>query len=369
MIEKAKITAYQFGILLFPMVIATAIIGIPAISGKLAKNDMIFSPIWASLNGFLCAFMGYKLQTYYPNQTLIQYSERILGKFAGKSVGLLYLLFLFHLVGIIVREYTDVVVGFFLQNTPMVAIESSMILVCAFAVRAGIEVIARCAMVFLPVFILPLLIMYVLAGADLRPANMLPLFEHGITPSLLGATAPQAWFGEVSVAFAMLPYLTDAKRGFKAASVSILGMLVTLVVTNMATLMLLGNLTSHFVLPVLVFSRYIRVFDFVEHLESLIMAVWITGIFIKISLFYYMTTLGTAQWFRLADYRILVFPVGWLIVLIAIWSSPNSMYISHWIATIFPFYGAVFFTLFPACLLIVTIVRNKWGNQKGRAGS
>ncbi|MDQ7864807.1 hypothetical protein RCO48_38045 [Peribacillus frigoritolerans] len=40
------------------------------------------------------------------------------------------------------------------------------------------------------------------------------------------------------------------------------------------------------------------------------MAVWIVGAFVKISVFYYASALGTAQWLNLSDYCPVVWPIG-----------------------------------------------------------
>lgn len=57
-------------------------------------------------------------------------------------------------------------------------------------------------------------------------------------------------------------------------------------VTNLFCLFLIGDLTDTFVFPVMIAARYITIADFLQHIESLIIAIWIFGIFVKISVFY-----------------------------------------------------------------------------------
>ena len=56
--------------------------------------------------------------------------------------------------------------------------------------------------------------------------------------------------------------------------------------------------------------QYINIADFFTHLESLVMAFWIMGAFIKMAVLLYILSLGIAQWLNLSDYRPLVFPVA-----------------------------------------------------------
>ncbi len=52
MIEKGKISAAQMAMMMYPTIIATAILLVPAITARHANQDMWLSPLWASLIGF-----------------------------------------------------------------------------------------------------------------------------------------------------------------------------------------------------------------------------------------------------------------------------------------------------------------------------
>ena len=102
--EKGKISALQMAIIMYPTIVATAILGIPSITAKYAKNDLWLSPIFASLIGYVTVYIAYKLHKLYPKQTVIQFSEQIMGRFAGKIIGLLFLFFYIQTTGQITRD-------------------------------------------------------------------------------------------------------------------------------------------------------------------------------------------------------------------------------------------------------------------------
>jgi hypothetical protein len=93
-------------------------------------------------------------------------------------------------------------------------------------------------------------------------------------PSLRSAVSPQGWLSEYILITFLLSFLSDRGKGLK------LGMSA---------------------------ARYISITDFLQNLESIIMAIWVAGTFIKISVLYYALVLGTAQWLNLSDYRPLIF--------------------------------------------------------------
>lgn len=365
MIERGRISALQMAIMMNPTILATALLLVPAITAKTAKQDLWLSPIWASLSGLIAVFIAYRLHKLYPNETIFEYSGRILGKIPGKILGAVFVFFYLHVTGIVVREYGEFISGTFLHQTPMVVIFGTMVLVSSFAVYGGLEVIGRCSEIIVPVVILLYLMIFIMLIKDFDTRNFLPLLEHGLGPSIKGSVVPQSWFSEYFLVSFFLPYLTDKEKGMKWGMFSVLSVMFFLVLTNVMTLLLFGSLTAKLTYPVMVAARYISIADFLAHLESIVMAIWVAGTFVKITVFYYALVLGTAQWLKLSDFRPIVFPIGFLLVLFGIWSSPNLQELSHFLSTSAAFYFLSIQIGIPVFLLIIALVRKKWQQMKG----
>lgn len=362
MIEKGKISAAQMGMMMYPTIIATAILLVPAITARHAKQDMWLSPLWASLIAFLTVYVAVQLHQLYPQKTLIEYSEDILGKFLGKAVGLIFLFFYLHVSGIIIREYGEFIVGNFLLHTPLVFVMGSMILVCSFAVRGGVEVIGRLAQMIVPVVIIMILIILILLIPDMEVANMFPIMEKGIMPSLMGSMIPQGWFTEFLLIAFLLPYVADRDKAKKWGMISVTAAMLTLSFINIVVLFVLGGITARFVYPVASAVRYISIADFLEHLEAVIAALWVAGVFLKIAVFYYAVVLGTAQWMNLSDYRPIIFPMGFLLLLFAVWSAPNLMELTHFLGGSSVFYRLSIQMGLPLFLLFIAKWRKRANN-------
>ncbi|EGL82434.1 spore germination protein [Caldalkalibacillus thermarum TA2.A1] len=361
MIEKGRIAAYEMAVMMYPAIIATAILLVPAITAADAGRDAWLSPVWGSLVGFLTVYIAYKLNQNYPQETIIQYSVSILGLLPGKVVGLIYLFFYLHSNGIILREYAEFVDGVFLPRTPMALVLGIMTFVCALAVRGGLEVMARTALVFVPPVIFLLVFGISLLFGDMDPGRLLPVLENGIGPTLMGAKAPQAWFSEFLLVTFMLPFVTDRENGLKWGMLTVLAVMLTLVLTNLFILMVFGELTENLLYPVMDAARYISIADFFENLQPVVMAIWVAGMYVKITVFYYALALGTAQWLHLSNHKPTVFPLGLLLVVFALWSGHNLTELKDFLATIVPFYLTSVQTLLPLLLLllVVTLKRNQ----------
>ena len=86
-------------------------------------------PFLASLIGFLSVFVMIALHARYPKMTFIEYCPRILGRWPGQALGLVYLVSLLYSFGIVLREYGEFIVSQFLVETPQF-----VVIVCLVAV-------------------------------------------------------------------------------------------------------------------------------------------------------------------------------------------------------------------------------------------
>lgn len=358
MLEKGKISAFQLGVMMYPTVLATGFLVLPAITAQSAKNDLWLTGILASLIGFLNVYMVTRLHQLYPKETVIQYSEHIVGKIIGRIIGMVYFLYFLHTTGIIAREYGEFVKGNFLFKTPLLLIISTMILLCAFAVRGGAELLARSAVVLTPLFLIPTLILLLLIpDADVK--NIFPILSHGISPVIKGTITPQAWVSEFFLMTFFLPSLSDSSKARKWGMISMCAVILSMIFVNLITLFLLGPDISNKIHPILIAFRYIKLGNLFENMEALLLAMWIVGNFIKIGVFYYAAVFSFGQLFNLSDYRFVVFPLGIFSVVFSMWGLPNFTKLGSYLKNAAPFEITVILMLIPLLLLIVAVLRKR----------
>ncbi|MGE7768048.1 GerAB/ArcD/ProY family transporter [Peribacillus sp. NPDC096540] len=363
--EKGKISSLQMAVMLYPTIVATAILGIPSVTSKFAKTDFWLSPILASLMGYVTVYIAYKLHKLYPEQTVIQFSEQIIGRVAGKIIGFIFMFFYLQIMGIIVKEYAEFVIASFLINTPIIVVMGSMVVLCAFIVRGGLEGLGRAAQLFFPVLTIPLLIAIILMFPDFEFKNIFPILGDGIMPPIKGSIVPGGWFTEFFLITFFLPFLTDKKKGMKYGMLTVFAVMITLVVVNLVVLFVLGTTTASKVYPLMNVVRYISFGRFFEHMESVVMAIWVVGAFVKISVFYYATALGTAQWLNLSDYRPVIWPLGILTIVFGFWSMLTSMDLERFNVEAYPIYAVFIQTIIPLSLLVIAVIRKRKSKGKG----
>lgn len=359
MSEKTNISEMQMGFLLFPVIVATADLIVPAITTKYAERDMWMAPVIASLIGFLTVYLIFRLHALYPGQSIIQYSSQIVGTVPGKIVTFLILFNFLYSNGNILRLYGEFIVGSFLFKTPELMVIGSITLLSAFTIRAGLEVLARTAQVLVPLLAVFYMGVVFLMIPFMKPENMFPVLAHGFLPVVRGAFTPQGWFSEVILFAFLVPYVASYQKSMRTGMNTVLGAMIALFCLNLSALLILGQEVGTMTYPFYTAVQMISYADFFENLEVVIIAVWVAGAFVKISVFYYALSLGTAQWLGLDDYRPLVFPLGFLLVVFSFWTAPDMATLSSNIGKVVGFQNSVIFTLIPLLLFVIAQIRFK----------
>lgn len=368
MLEKGKISPMQAAMVLYPVIMSTAMVMGPSIMAKRALQDMWLTPVWASIAGLLAVWLAFQLHSRYPNMSVIEQSVQIAGTVPGKIIGLFYVYILLQINGFTVREYAEFI-AFFLQETPLTVVSAVFVMVCAFAAYGGIEVIGRAGQFFFPFMVVPFLVMILLVMKDMEPQNILPIMENGLLPTLRAAVLPQGWFSEVFLISFFLPFVSSEQKAKRVLILMLCACVLTMVIANLTTLFLMGDSSIAMLFPLMDIARYISVASFFENLESGVMAILVIGVFIKVSIFYYATALAVAQWLQLSDYRVTVIPVGWMTVLFSFWGIANFSTVSEWNNLTIPFYLAFSFVIIPAVLLLLSVVLQRRSSAKrGEAG-
>ncbi|ULL18082.1 spore gernimation protein [Paenibacillus sp. H1-7] len=353
MMEKGKLSALQMGILMYPTILATAILIVPAITIRYAHRDSWLSPLWAALGGLLLVFIVDRLNKRYPQMSMIQASEHILGKPLGKVYGFLYFFLYTQDTGFVIREYGEFVVGSFLPSTPLIAVAICMIFTCAVAVRCGVAVLARCGQVFVPFMIFFLLLAFVLLIPDAKIHQLFPMMENGLRSSIRGSFTLTSWFGDFIFLSFLFPMLSDRSKGRTWGFIAVIAVAFTMSITNFFILLLFGEVAANFTYPVMVAARYISLADFIEHMEALVMAVWVMSIFLKICVYYYTLVLVFTQWLAIENFRSTVYPLGILLVPYTLWIAPNLQEMAHFFDVVGAIYMIFMKMLLPLLLLVI----------------
>lgn len=362
-LEEGKISGSQFMWCLVIAVLPTAVLFVPAMAVQQAGTSAWFDALVVdTLYGLAVVWICSTLGERFAGRSIVDYSGEILGKPLGKLIGVFYIFVFIYTNSIIVREFGEFLVSAFMPETPMMVFNIILFGLAAYAVRSGIEVIARMNQFIVSLMFFALVFVFTLVLQEADFHHLLPVFEGGVKPLLRGALTPSVWRGEVFLLLFLLPYLnnyTEAKSaGYKA--VLLVGLVLSIDV--LMTLAVFGQgEAADMVFPIHALATYISVAGFLERLEAFILALWVGGIMVKVAIWLYCGALVTAQTFSLTDYKPLVLP---LTVIGAVWSATifdNARELVMFFTSPFFTFALLFEFIVPLFLLTVAMARKKGG--------
>lgn len=228
-------------------------------------------------------------------------------------------------------------------------------LTVAFTVRKGLEVTARASEVLMP--LIPVIVMLVCLGLITSHdfGDILPVLENGISPVLNTSFSVASFpFGETVTFLMVFPYLNKPEKTFKVSYLAIAVASATILLAMLRDLFALGPdllLTINF--PAHMTARLIPSIS----VEPLIDTSFLIGGGIKDSILIFAASMGTAQLFKLDDYKPLVTAITAFTVVLSIWVYTNAGDMFRWAYDVYKYYALPFQVIFPIILLITSWIR------------
>ncbi|WP_282939514.1 endospore germination permease [Paenibacillus sp. RC67] len=302
----------MFSIYLFTSTLGLYVNYVVTTSGYLTWLSMVLG---ACLS-ILITYFSYRLAKKRPDQYFAFYGKDILTKWLHYPLMIVIVLCLFFITSFILHDLEDFIIQIYLPSTPNWAIAVLLGICFVAAVRCGVETIFRCAqgIFFISIFGVLATPFFVKKEMNLDMAIAF-INRFDMAQIWNGMWANACLFGETAFILFLFPKICDTEKTMR----TITGATFTatfIILTNILPAMLIfgpelmGNITY----PELELIRYIHGSTFFENLDPVLIALWITGLFIKISFLLYVIVMNLAQLFVLKDHKPLTLSTTVLII-------------------------------------------------------
>ncbi|WP_255361649.1 GerAB/ArcD/ProY family transporter [Candidatus Frackibacter sp. WG13] len=342
--------------------LSTLTLYFPSIIIKYAKQNSWLSAIIATFLTLISGYIITKLDVRFPNKTIVGYSPLIAGKILGNIISLIYIIFFISVNAVIIRELTAILNGIFLSETPILIISISIAIVTASAVRNGIEVISRVNELIFPSILLIGIILFFFITPELDLSNFKPILADGLKPILKGSYLLWLFLSEIIILTIIIPTVKQPQKSFKSVSTSIIVLGIMFMATIFEIIGLFGIYEAdNFVLPLLSVVRYIEAFEFIARIDPFIVIIWLGAGFMKVIVFYYCSSISTAEFFNLKSYKPVILPLGVIQVALSIILFGN---IKELLKFVFEELHLIFLSIevvIPLILLLIAIIRGVSG--------
>lgn len=292
-----KISSYQVILLIIIYRVIIAFSYLPIVNTPPGNQDIWIMLLLSIPYTLIIGFPMIYLSNKFNDLTIIEYSEKILGKYIGKIVGIYYTGFLLMSCVIIVATFVEILDTTMFIETPTWVTAIIMLLTCTYISYKGLEPIARGAEVFVP-FILGVILLFIILGYNIYDFTvLLPVLKDSTFKELnVGAIDRSIKFSDIIILAMVTPHL-ERKEDIKKIYVkSIIYSLIIILLLTITTQAALGiEYAKHTIFPFFTFNRLINLFDFIQRIDVLSVVGWIMGNIGKIAGYLYFTTVAFRQ--------------------------------------------------------------------------
>lgn len=322
--KQLKVNVFQLFSVIFLFELGSAILVGMA---REAKQDAWITVLFGIAFGCVLYLVFAKLYYKYPTLPLTGYLRKILGRYVGGFIGLLYVTYFIYIASRVLRDFEALLVIAAYRQSSLLTIGIIMVLCVMYAAYKGVEVFFRISEIclFVIVFMFLFLILFEIASGIVELNHLRPFLEHGWLPIFknLFPTTITFPFGEM-VAFTMfLPYLNKPGMVKKIGIIAIIVSGLVLTLFTFLNIAIVGsNIAERSAFPILTAVSYINIADFIQRLDIVVIISMVILGFVKITVFFFCAVIGTADLFDIKQPHKLIYPIG-IIVLI------GSMIIAH----------------------------------------
>lgn len=353
--DNSLISERQFMILIILGIVGDSILILPTVIAKSAKQDAWLSMLAAMVLGLAAGALFAAIANLLHRDSLFTVLLQRLGKLAGTSVSVLLLFFYALGSFTLLSEMSQFMTTQMMPETPINAFITIFIFVIIIAYRYGLEAFARMGELLFPVFMLLFIFLVVFLLPQVEFTNLRPVAADGFVPIMQGALpAFTVGFTEMILLLMLVEHVAGNRKLTKPimAGYAIGGLLLFIVVL-LCVLVLGPNLMETKYYPTFVLAQKIAIGHFLERVEAIITFLWIITVFYKTLLLYFSLTKGISQVFRLKESRMLTIPIGMLLLVGTIASTPNITVYNNLIDKYFTWFDLSICLVLPLLLFLL----------------
>ena len=349
---EEKISLWQASLLMAGFFLGTTIVMNPAVE---SGADSWFSMLIAISAGLIIVSMTSALAALHPDKSLVGILIYCFGKVGGRIMSFFYLLLSVWLASAVLLTFSFYNVNVSYPNTPILFLSICFMIIIAFAVKLGLEVLSRMSEVFMLIIIVVTLITLMSFITSFHADAVLPIFKDGLKkPLLAGLTDSSLPFAEFFLALTILPNVNDLKkiRNVGRNAVLFAGGLMYIIV--MRNIFVLGaDVSARNVYPS---EKSFQLMPLLNILPLLDINVILSGA-IKIGLVLYAEAKILGDLVGMKDFKLFVLPLAALDVAGSVFVDNNILSQLFVASKIVPLAYIPILIITPMTMLIISLIR------------
>lgn len=359
------ISPYQITMIIIMTLIGVGIFFLPFNLANSAGTNSTIIIVFGGIISLIAMNIMIALNCRFPGKTFPDYCSEIIGVMPAKILTFIYAVYFASFIAYEARVFNEVVKLFLLFRTPSEVIIFSIILVCTYAVRGGVECIARAMELFFLLLFIPLILILLPGVVSVDFSNMLPVF-HGLSSKILKALPDMALsFAGYELLLFYVGFMKEPKKAHLNASIGMIFVIIIYLILNTLCLGMYGTeALKKIVWPVLDYVRSINLPGlFIERLDGVMLGIWVFTVYTTMIALYFGLTYSLSKVFGTRDHKQYALPAVPVIYFLSL-IPENIAQLEKTTTYLFNYLGSILIFAVPILLLLIAWIRKKGGGNK-----
>ncbi|MBD2871119.1 GerAB/ArcD/ProY family transporter [Paenibacillus arenilitoris] len=357
--EEPKITVIQAAAVIISTIIGVGVLPLPLFAVRAADSGAPLVTLLGTIVAAVGLFIMTRLGMRFPDKTIIQYGEDLIGKWLGRLGTVILFIFFAVLTSLTAREFGEVVVTSVLQKTPVEVTVIIMLLLAAVSSRCSIYTFVYLHHFYFPALIVPVLLIAALSFKNSEVINLQPIWGNEPHNILSGVMTVAALFQGSFILTLVIPAMKNPQKTMKASAWAMViagGLYVIIVIAAVSVFG--AEEVKNLLWPTLELAKATSLpANILERLDAAFLAVWVTAVFTTLLSSYYLTIHTVKHLLRADDHKMFAFFCLPFVFVMAMLSK-NIVQLYDTIE-LFGRIGLIVTIGYPALLLAVSLIRGK----------
>lgn len=357
-----QLRAFYLFFIIVAAQIGVGIMGVPKFIFKEAHQDSWLSILIMLVYMLIVVLVMFLILNQYENVDIFGIQVDVFGKWLGKFLGSVYIIYF--LLGIlsILLTYIQVIKIFIYPTMPSVVMGLLLLGLVVYGVLGGIRTIVGVAFVFFLLTPWILILLYDPIGR-MEMTHFQPMFQASVRELLQGAKQTAFTFLGIEVLFVIYPFIENKQ---KAKLPTFLGVCFTTFIVLLTTIVSIGYYSPQdfekLDWSVLRLFRSISL-PLLERFDYIIAVEWMMVVIPTMMLLMWMITFGAKRLYAVRQ-KITLYTTSILLLIICMF--PKSTYMYEKITNIVSETGFWIAFVYPIVLLPIVLIKKKWQRSRGR---
>ncbi|AZO94973.1 endospore germination permease [Halocella sp. SP3-1] len=355
-----QISKSQLALLFINIIIPAAHIQVLSVSVKYSKNSAWIAVLAAYLIIAILSFVTIKLIKLYPQDSILDFSSKIMGKTIGKLFNIILFFYSFLIASFMLEQFTILVTTMVYRMTPAYILRTGIMILAVYLVSLGVEVIFRVSDI---IFIIVIVFTIVIGIGLLKEIDfkmLLPIFTVDLKNFIKSTIMPMVFFGQIIIFLFFHNLLEDLSSISKTIQLSLLVGSIFVFLFVLVDLMVFGaDLASRMLFPPYMLIRFINIEEVLDRAEVFMLTLWIALSFIETAVYFWISNQAIIKVFNLKYQKLNIIPLA--IILLALttvmWREKGIIGFQQYVQLGYAFSILSVQLFVPVCLYLTALFR------------